>query len=158
MAGEADISGGFKMNRAQFSALVIIGLLISTISFGVTYGGGSGTEADPYQIWTPQLMNTIGADPNDWDKCFKLMADVNMSIYTGTQYKIIGNFTTKYTGTFDGNHYAIRNLTYTTTSAVNYIGVFGCCYNATIKDLGVENITFTTEGYSVGGLALHILG
>jgi hypothetical protein len=28
-------------------------------------------------------MNAIGADSNDWDKCFKLMADIDLSGYTG---------------------------------------------------------------------------
>ena len=37
-------------------------------------------------------MNTIGLNKDDWDKCFKLMADVDLSAYTGTQFNLIGNY------------------------------------------------------------------
>lgn len=121
-----------------------------------TYGGGSGTLENPYQIWTPQQMNTIGIDPNDWSFHFKLMADINMSAYTGTQYKIIGNSTIPFTGTFDGNHHAISNLNYTSTSDLDYIGVFGYTENAMIRDLRVENASFSTTGFIIGGLAGYV--
>ena len=57
------------------------------------YGPGGGTAEDPYQIWTPKQMNAIGLNPADWDKHFILMADLDMSAYTGTQYHIIGTGT-----------------------------------------------------------------
>ena len=50
----------------------------------------------------PEQMNTIG-NPGDWASHFKLMADIDMSAYTGTQYNIIGNRPHTFTGTFDGN-------------------------------------------------------
>lgn len=58
-------------------------------------------------------MNEIGANSDDWDKYFILMADINLSGYTGTQFNIIGNVgnnTTKFTGSFDGNDHTISNL------------------------------------------------
>ncbi len=138
--------------RRRFFAAAIIGLLLYSTSFGATYGGGSGTVEDPYQIWTPQQMNTIGANSSDLGKYFKLMTDIDMSIYTGTQYNIIGNSGTSFTGSFDGNGHIIRDLTYTTTNAVNYVGLFGFTNNATIKNLGVENVNLSTGGSYAGGL------
>ncbi len=41
------------------------------------YGGGNGTEANPYLIRTSCQMNAIGADSNDWDAHFKLVADID---------------------------------------------------------------------------------
>jgi hypothetical protein len=35
-------------------------------------------------------MNAIGANSNDWDKHFKLMADIDLSGFTGTDFNIIG--------------------------------------------------------------------
>jgi hypothetical protein len=141
------------MRRAIFFAAWVISGFYSSISFGATYGGGSGTAVDPYQIWTPEQMNTIGANSGDWGKCFKLMTDIDMSAYTGTQYNIIGNSTTKFTGTFDGDGYVIRNLTYTTTSYISYVGLFGYASNSTIKNLGLENVLISSGGaYYVGGL------
>lgn len=42
------------------------------------YGGGTGEPNDPYLIYTAEQMNAIGAKPNDWDKHFKLMADIDL--------------------------------------------------------------------------------
>jgi hypothetical protein len=117
------------------------------------YGDGRGTAQDPYQIWTPQQMNAIGTVPNDWDKHFILMADVNMSIYTGTQYNIIGtSWDHAFSGTFDGNGHIISNLTYTTAANISYVGVFGCVWGGTIQNIGLENILISSNGYQVGGL------
>jgi hypothetical protein len=124
---------------------------LSSVSIAGTYSGGSGTEADPYKIATPADMNTLGATSADWSKCFKLVADINMSAYTGTKYKIIGNYDTKFTGTFDGDGHKIRNLTYT-TSAFGIVGLFGHTSNAEIKNLGIENVNISTQGNYVGGL------
>jgi len=114
------------------------------------YGGGIGTPDDPYQIWTPQQMNTVGKNPNDWGQHFELMADIDMSIYTGTQYNIIGNLTTNFTGTFDGNGHVISNLTYE-APAVSYVGMFGYTDDALIENLGLENVNIG-GGNFVGGL------
>jgi hypothetical protein len=80
------------------------------------------------------------------------MADIDMSIYTGTQYNIIGDLTTEFTGTFEGNEHIIRNLTYETTADVDCVGLFGRTSGATIQDLGVENVYLSTGGSWVGGL------
>ncbi len=134
--------------------LTIIGLALSLTSFSraASYGGGSGTAGDPFLIYTPDQLNTIGANPSDWGRCFKLMETIDMSGYTGTQYRIIGTSNTPFTGTFDGNGYAISNLTYSTTAVVMYVGLFGYTNNATILNLGVENMNLHTGGSYAGGL------
>jgi hypothetical protein len=82
-------------------------------------------------------MQAIGADANDWDKCFKLMADIDLSAFTGTQFNIIGiDYDNPFTGVFDGNGHAILNFSFTSTGR-DYIGLFGHVSdpNAEIKDL-----------------------
>jgi hypothetical protein len=133
------------------SALGLV-LCLSLSTYAATYGGGDGTAAIPYQIWTAEQMNTIGANPADWASCFKLMADIDMSAYSGTQYNIIGNWTTKFTGTFDGDNHKIRNLTYSTTTSVGWAGLFGFTNSATLKNVGLENVNLYTRGSNVGGL------
>lgn len=140
------------MNKLILSAVMGLAVSLSAFTFAATYGGGSGSAADPYRIRTPEHLNTIGANPGDWGKHFKLMADIDMSIYTGTQYKIIGNSSTKFTGTFDGNWHTINNLTYVTAAAASYIGMFGCTSNSTIKNLGLKNVSLESLGNYVGGL------
>lgn len=137
------------------SWMILLGTTIflanSTPTFAASYSGGSGTPEDPYQIQTPEQMNTIGANPSDWGKNFKLMDDIDMSAYNGTQYNIIGNSTKPFTGTFDGNRHLLTNLTIMRPSEeqvglFRYIGFGGC-----VKNLGLEYVN-TTGQHSVGGL------
>jgi hypothetical protein len=100
------------------------------------YGGGTGEPNDQYLIYTAEQMNEIGLSVNsdDWDKHFKLMADIDLSGFTGTSFNIIEEFK----GVFDGNGHTISNFNYTTTSTA-YIGLFAGIYgeNAEIKDMGL---------------------
>lgn len=114
--------------------------------------GGGGWEEDPFLIWTPQQMNSIGTNPDDWCACFKLMADIDMSEYSGTDYHIIGNDSANFCGRFDGNGFVIRNLSYSTKSAVNYVGLFGVAGGALIKDVRLEEVAIYTEGEYAGAL------
>ncbi len=118
-------------------------VLLAVCLFGrvaeAQYGGGSGAAHDPYLIYTAEQMNAIGADANDWDKQFKLMADIDLSDYKGTDFNIIGtSFSNSFTGVFDGSGKKIYNFTYTSTGA-NNIGLFGYVRgeDAVIKDLGL---------------------
>ncbi|OQA01728.1 MAG: PASTA domain protein [Planctomycetes bacterium ADurb.Bin401] len=125
------------------------------ISLGTNYGGGDGSAGNPFQIWTAEQMNTIGLYTEHWNKCFKLMTDIDMSAYTDIQYNIIGHQTSKFTGTFDGNKHVIRNLTYENknTNLIYSVGLFGYTNGSTIKDLGIEDIYFYVHSFYVGGLA-----
>jgi len=122
------------------------------------YGGGMGEPNDPYLIYTAEQMNVIGAEPNDWDKHFKLMADIDLSGFTGTDFNIIGycedpRDNKPFTGVFEGNGHTISNFSYTSTDE-NYIGLFGCVsLQGQIKDLGLldPNIDAGTGDY-VGSL------
>lgn len=103
------------------------------------YGGGAGEPNDPYLIYTAEQMNEIGADPNDWDKHFKLMADINLGRYSGTDFNIVGESTSNaFNGVFDGNNKKISNFTYTCENAAS-IGLFGYVVGGRIKDLGLIN-------------------
>jgi len=129
-----------------------LGLRLSAADPPYTYGGGSGDPEDPYLIATAQQMNAIGTIPADWNKHFRLTADIDMSGYSGTQYKIIGNVTIPFSGSFDGDGHTIVNLTYSTAGSASYVGVFGRTSNAIIKNLGVIGVNLSTGGSSVGGL------
>ena len=126
------------------------------------YGGGDGTAADPYQIWTAEQMNAIGAEPNDWDKHFKLMADIDLSAYDGQEgrpaFDLIargGNPPrTPFTGTFDGAGHTIARFTYRSAYA-SHVGLFRALGGPSgkIRNLGLTDLTVDIEGGSeVGGL------
>ncbi len=146
---------GEDMKKGMCFAIAVIGLTgLSFSSMAASYGGGSGTSESPFEIWTAEQMNTIGANPGDWNKSFVLMDNIDMSAYTGTQYNLIGNSTTRFTGIFNGNGYVIRNLTYTTTEENHYVGTFAYIgAGGIVCNLGVENVSFSTGGDWVGGIA-----
>ena len=124
------------------------------------YGGGSGTTADPYLIYTAEHMNMIGVGILDWDKHFKLMADIDLSAYTGTSFNIIGSEVFPFRGVFDGAGHRISNFTYESPSA-SFIGVFGYIddVNAEVRDLGmIEPDINVGQGIYFGPIAGYLSG
>ncbi len=130
------------------------------------YGGGTGEPNEPYLIYTAEQMNEIGLHEEDWDKHFKLMANINLSLYTGTDFNIIGTGNSPFTGVFDGNGHTISNFTWSSANgSYVYVGLFAYVAdpNAEIKNLGLidPNIvagTLDRVGSSlVGNLADGIL-
>ncbi len=119
-----------------------------------TFLEGSGTQVDPYLIYTAEQLNIIGSVHCDWDKHFKLMADIDLVSHAGTNFNIIGDYDVPFTGVFDGNGHTISHLTYTSTNK-DHIGLFGWVEdsNAVIRDLGLidPNIDAGTGDY-VGSL------
>jgi hypothetical protein len=143
--------------------VVVLGVVMVCVFCSAAYGqlwDGNGVEGDPYQIWTPEDMQAIGADANYWDAHFKLMVDIDLGAYTGTSFNIIGYWVSSsdnipFTGVFDGSGHTISNFTYSTSGGES-IGLFGYVYdpNAEIKKVGLVNpdVDIGTE-YRVGGLA-----
>jgi len=118
----------------------------------VKYGGGTGEPNDPYLIYTAEQMNTIGTEPNDWDNHFKLMDDIDLSIYTGTDFNIIGNgLFPAFTGVFDGNGYTISNFTYSSTGET-CIGIFGYVYGPNARIINVGLIDPNVDGGTAAGV------
>ena len=109
-----------------------------------TFGGGSGTSGDPWKITSAQNLLFLAYNAAYYSGSYIMTADIDMSAYTGTMYKPIGNSSGflhfYFTGTFDGGGHIISNLTYSTTSATSNVGMFGYTSSATIKNLGIENL------------------
>ncbi|MBV3414800.1 hypothetical protein KSW79_10425 [Prevotella copri] len=88
----------------------------------------------------------------------KLTADIDLSdfCHAADDSKIekswvpIGNSNNKYQGTFDGNNKTITNL-YINASQLN-VGLFGCTYEGTIKNLTFEYANVTNTNNYVGVL------
>jgi len=156
-----------KSTLLKICCVIIICFLVQPAQ--AKYGGGTGEPNDPYLIYDANQMNEVGTDPNDWDKHFKLMADIEMEgrvydmaliapdldntnlIFDGWDFR----------GVFDGNGYKIMNFTIDTAGASNdYLGLFGMlanvcpCSPGEIYNLGVENIVIKGGNSScfVGGL------
>jgi hypothetical protein len=121
------------------------------------YGGGTGQADDPYLIYTPEQMNTIGANRKDWDKHFKLMANIDLRQYSGGDFKIIGmTNSSSFKGVFDGNH---KKISMFSTTKRDYTGLFGYVRDsdAEIKNLGLINPNIEAETASnVGSLVSYL--
>jgi len=127
--------------------LVVAVCVFSSVAVGQPWLG-SGDANDPYQIWTAADMQAIGGSAY-LGAHFELMADIDLSAYTGTSFNKIGNFT----GVFDGNGHTISNFTYTSTGT-DHIGLFSLSIGpGKIKDLGLINpIVDAGTGSKVGSL------
>ena len=140
-------------------SLLLVMLYFSGLTAQAQYGGGTGTADAPYLIYTAEQMNEIGANAGDFDKHFKLMADIDLAPYTSTDFNIIGtDYRDAFTGVFDGNGHTISNFSYIPADA-NNIGLFGFVSgeNSEIKDLGLidPDVDAGTEDY-VGSLVGYL--
>ncbi|MHC4326146.1 MAG: GLUG motif-containing protein [Planctomycetota bacterium] len=120
------------------------------------YGGGSGTETNPYLIRTAEQFNAIGASPGDWNRHFQLRADIDMSEYIDAEYNIIGTGPTNesFSGVFDGNDHTISNFSFNSTRQY-YTGLFGYV-SGQVKNLGLINPDVFAQGTYVGSLAGYL--
>lgn len=79
---------------------------------------------------------------------FVMTNDIDMSGLTLSQEDIIGKDRSKaFKGTFLGNGYEIKNINFDikNTYLVDNLGLFGYTDGATIKDLGLSNVTINNE-------------
>lgn len=109
---------------------------------------GAGTEEEPYMIYTPKELSLVGAFECEWDKHFKLMADIDFSGVKESDFRIIGNKLYPFTGFFNGNNHTVSNLT---LKGDSYIGLFGKVNdtNAGIESIGL--IDPNIEGHHIVG-------
>ena len=122
------------------------------------YGGGTGEPNDPYLIYTPQQMNAIGADPNDWDKHFKLMADIDLSEFVYDRAPIAPDVDDAtrfqgmpFEGVFDGNECTVSHLT---IEGSGHLGLFGkLSSEARVSNLTMEAVDVNGTGDYVAALA-----
>ena len=148
------------MFRLVFAA-GIVSCLVVACPVLAKYGGGSGTAEAPYEIHTPEQMNSIGLNEDDWDKHFILMQDIDLGQYTGDEYNIIGSWVHGFTGVFDGNGHTISNFSYNFDNP--FVGLFG---QVADRDLGlpgeIRSLQLTaadvTGRYRVGGMVTYLAG
>jgi len=136
-------------------SLAVLGVCLFPFPACAKYDGGAGTEASPYLIRTAQQMNDVGASPGDWNKHFRLAANLDMSNYTGAAYNIIGTSTTQpFSGIFDGSNHEIFDFSVTTTQEF-YTGLFGCV-SGEVRNLGLVKPVVLAQGSRAGALVGYL--
>ena len=134
-------------------------LLILTINFSLYASGtqpsGSGISGDPYQVSTLDHLLWISTNSGSWGAYFEQTADISGSSTSswngGNGFSPIGNSSTKFTGSYDGQGFGISNLWISRTST-DYVGFFGYLSGATIQNLGLNYANIYGHDY-VGILA-----
>ncbi len=114
------------------------------------FDGGDGTVGDPYQI---SRLDQLQAMQNNLDSHFILMDDINASgTASGEGFTPVGDDSTPFTGSLDGNGFTISDLTIN-RSAESNVGLFGVIDNgASIENVRIEGAD-VTGGTQVGILA-----
>ena len=127
---------------------------------------GEGTEDSPYLIYTPDDLSLIGLFACEWDKHYRLMADIDMSGFDGKDGRPPFNIIAPghlagfeevlsfrgipFTGLFDGNGYVISHLTVEAYECGGLIGGLGP--GGEVRNVGITDVNITGSGYDVGGL------
>ena len=122
------------------------------------YGGGTGEPNNPYLIYTTEHLNEMSAEANDWDKHFKLMADIDLSEYSYDRAVIAPDIDaergfqgTTFNGVFDGNGNTISHLT---IEGDNHLGLFGRLEDgAIVSNLGLAALYINGTGDYIGSFA-----
>ena len=89
-------------------------------------------------------MNAIGAEPNNWDKHFKLMADLDLQ---GVTLNPIGVCSTDeedrvpFTGVFDGNGRTISNFRASDTGLFEYVSGYVPGLDYIVTGVEIRNLT-----------------
>ena len=99
--------------------------------------------------WFAELVNS-----GDYDANAIVMADIDLKnnvwttiTPTGLYYNSTAYADAIYSGTFDGNGHVIKNFTVQGINGENCaVGLFGSVKGATVKNLGVDNMTFQLNG------------
>ncbi|WP_415381688.1 Ig-like domain-containing protein [Halosimplex sp. TS25] len=128
---------------------------------------GDGSEANPYQIGSAAQLQCLGENHGDAvDRAdalgshYEVVSDIDASGTAnwngGSGFDPIGDSANQFTGTFDGNEYAISELTIDRPSendvgVFSYIGSSGTVANVALEDIDVHGNGAYPDG--VGGLA-----
>ena len=128
------------MKRLLTSAALF---LCSLLTFAQFSGSGSGTESDPYLIMNPIQLNQLRNFLDTEGVYFKMMADIDLTEYLEDEnptqgWQPVGTSSMPFKGTIDGNGKTISGL-WIDRSNSNYVGLFGCLFSATIKNLKILN-------------------
>lgn len=108
--------------------------LSSVVAFAFS---GSGTEADPYKIYTAEDLYLIRNTPEAY---YQLQNDIDLTQWITNNYPEKGwmpicSSSTPFKGTLDGNGYTISELFINRTT--DYNGLFGYATNAKFKNIDI---------------------
>lgn len=129
----------------------------ATKSFTFIDWEGSGTSSSPYLIKSTTdldlLAQRVNANNNYQGTHFRVENDINFnpSSSTNNNFTVIGNYSNRFKGHFDGNGKTISGIRINSTN--KYQGLFGYLgTNALVEKIKLANTIITGSDY-IGGIA-----
>ncbi|PKP04242.1 MAG: hypothetical protein CVU11_05710 [Bacteroidetes bacterium HGW-Bacteroidetes-6] len=133
----------------------VVGIVFSqTIGAQTAPVTGDGSAANPYQIANVSNLVWLSQNSTVWGQHFVQTADIDAD--TVTNWMPIGNSSTHFTGSYNGQGHSISNLVINLPST-NYVALFGYVKGTGVSNLAViKNVSlkdFEVYGYdNVGAL------
>lgn len=134
------------------------GINVSDWENGTSIDGAEANEAYSYDsntktitIYSGEGLKVAADVVNSGDTDINIILDNDIDL-SDIDWTPIGTESRPYTGTFDGGTYTITGLTVNQTR--ENVGLIGCIgSNGTVKNVKLENVNITGDGYFVGGVA-----
>ena len=133
---------GKVLGLAACASILLIGQF--TAKAGAFSSAGAGTADKPFRIGNCNQLQEIN---DDLTAHYVLIRDIDCD---GVNFTPIGNESTTFSGSLDGRGYTVKNLTISLESSD--VGLFGNTFEATISNLGLNQLDITGDQF-VGGLA-----
>ena len=144
------------------SILSIVLLTVSTFAQTATAPLGTGTSGDPYLIETLDNLYWLTQNSSQWTKVFKQIANIDAASTSGWEsaqgFSPIGNGTTSFSGTYDGQSYTITDLFINRNSTINMVGMFGYTSAAALSNIKLINVNVTGNATSGGQYVGALIG
>ena len=156
-----------KTDKQMKTFLPALILLMLTHTLAAQFGGGEGTEANPYRIATAQHLTELSNDVNGGtlygNKYFVLTNDIDFTNYDGNGNNYfgtgspgynngegwipIGNTVRRFWGKLDGRNHTIKGLYINRNS--DYQGLFGAI-ESSVKNLILLNVDIRGGSFCAG--------
>ena len=146
---------GILLRIAQ--VLTVLALIVTVTPGSASALTGNGTSSSPYMISTADDLAQFRDNVNSgFSRAYGVLTqDIDLSQLSDAaereNWTPIGGYTsaTRYTGTFDGAGFEIKNLNINRPEE-NYVGLFGYVYSGVIDNLSVSGTVIGRE--YVGGI------
>ena len=148
----------------RIAALTLLSLATTVTTMAQsTFGGGSGSQSDPYLISQPAHLEQLAAEVNAGNSYlnmyFKMTNDLDFGGGSHTPIGCEGDSQwNDFQGTFDGGGYQILNVK---IEGDSYVGIFGRVHRCTIKNLTLGGNSVVegknrTGGFVGRGMAMNL--
>ena len=153
------ISFNSNLDIDKFRVEIAYGNVVKNVNYDVIKFRGSGTEENPFLISTPEELIVLGTRFSDTSipyYYYKLENNIDLKLITTSNGIYFNNelgwINKRFSGSFDGDGYKIKNLN------SKYGGLFGYIYDSEIKNVGLINFNINklTEDEFYGGALVDL--